>query len=180
MPGHVGIERSYPGLTVAYNEKPYTKYCAQPPCGAFKLNNTNVEEFITTLFDDLLPRLNSHASYFHTGGDEYKAANSLLDADLRTEDMVVLKPLLQRFLDHAHGKVREHGLVPIVWEEMVDEWAAKVGNDTIIQSWLGKESVQKLAQAGHKVIDSSVQFYVSFPICITLFFSAAMQPIAYF
>lgn len=160
MPGHVGIEKAYPGLTVAYNQKPYDKYCAQPPCGALKLNNTDVEKFLSTLFDDLLPRLNPYAAYFHTGGDEYKAANSLLDPKLKTDNMEVLKPMLQRFIDHAHKKVREHGLVPIVWEEMVGDWAAKVGKDTVIQSWFGSASVQKLAAAGHKVIDSSTDFYV--------------------
>lgn len=160
MPGHVGIEKAYPGLSVAYNQKPYSTYCAQPPCGALKLNNTDVEKFVSTLFDDLLPRLNPYASYFHTGGDEYKAANSLLDPKLKTDNMDVLKPMLQRFIDHAHGKVREHGLVPIVWEEMVGDWAAKVGKDTVIQSWFGSDSVKKLAAAGHKVIDSSTDFYV--------------------
>ncbi|KAK2603418.1 Glucosamine-6-phosphate isomerase (Glucosamine-6-phosphate deaminase) (GNPDA) (GlcN6P deaminase) [Conoideocrella luteorostrata] len=159
MPGHFGVEKAYPGLSVAYNAKPYSTYCAQPPCGALKLNNTDVEKFLSTLFDDLLPRLNTYASYFHTGGDEYKAANSLLDPNLKTSDMKVLKPMLQRFLDHAHKKVREHGLVPMVWEEMVGEWGANVGNDTIIQSWFGRASVQKLATAGHKVIDSSTDVY---------------------
>lgn len=162
MPGHVGIEKAYPGLTVAYNEKPYWTYCAQPPCGAFKLNNTDVEKFLSTLFDDLLPRLSPYTSYFHTGGDEYKAANSLLDPNLKTDDMKVLKPMLQRFLDHAHKKVREHGLIPMVWEEMVGDWGATVGKDTVIQSWFGSASVNKLATAGHKVIDSSTDFYVSY------------------
>ncbi|KJK89666.1 hypothetical protein H633G_06411 [Metarhizium anisopliae BRIP 53284] len=124
MPGHVGIDKAYPGLSVAYNEKPYDKYCAQPPCGALKLNNTDVENFISTLFDDLLPRLSPYSAYFHTGGDEYKATNSLLDPDLQTDNMTLLQPLLQRFLDHAHNNIRGHGLVPIVWEEMVEEWAA--------------------------------------------------------
>ncbi|KAF5135058.1 Beta-hexosaminidase [Metarhizium anisopliae] len=159
MPGHVGIDKAYPGLSVAYNEKPYDKYCAQPPCGALKLNNTDVENFVSTLFDDLLPRLSPYSAYFHTGGDEYKATNSLLDPDLQTDNMTLLQPLLQRFLDHAHNNIRGHGLVPIVWEEMVEEWSADVGNDTVVQAWLGSASVAKLAAAGHKVIDSTFDVY---------------------
>lgn len=159
MPGHVGVEEAYPGLTVAFAEQPYQWYCAQPPCGAFKLNNTDVEDFLDTLLEDLLPRVAPYSAYFHTGGDEYKANNSLLDPALETNDVEVLQPMLQRFLSHAHNKIVEHGLIPFVWEEMVLEWNATVPEGTIIQSWLGEGAVKELAEAGHKVIDSSNAFY---------------------
>lgn len=159
MPGHFRVEQAFPELSVAYNAKPYYKYCSSPPCGALKLNNTDVEDFLDRLFDDLLPRLSPYSSYFHTGGDEYKPAISLLDPDLKTQDMKVLKPLLQKFLDHAHKKVREHGLIPMVWEEMIGEWGAILPKDTIIQSWFN--TVADLAKAGHKVIDSTTDIYVS-------------------
>ncbi|UKZ57050.1 hypothetical protein TrVGV298_010902 [Trichoderma virens] len=161
MPGHVGIDKAYPGLSNAYEVNPWQWYCAQPPCGSFKLNDTNVEKFIDTLFDDLLPRLSPYSAYFHTGGDEYKANNSLLDPALRTNDMSVLQPMLQRFLDHVHNKVRKLGLVPMVWEEMILDWNATLGKDVVAQTWLGKGAIQKLAEAGFKVIDSSNDFYVS-------------------
>jgi hexosaminidase len=159
MPGHIGIELAYPGLSIAYNEKPYTWYCAQPPCGSFKLNNTDVEDFLTTLLDDLLPRIAPYTSYFHTGGDEYKANNSLLDPALETNDVTILQPMLQRFLDHVHGEVEKHGLRPLVWEEMVLEWNATITKDAIIQSWLGSGAVQELAEAGHRVIDTDYSYY---------------------
>lgn len=159
MPGHFGIERAYPGLSVAYNKRPYDQYCAQPPCGSLRLGNEKVEEFLDTLFEDLLPRLSPYAAYFHTGGDEYKANNSLLDPDLQTNDLSVLQPLLQRFLDHAHQKVRDLGMVPMVWEEMANEWNATLGEDVVIQSWFGQDKVKELAEAGHKVIVSTTDVY---------------------
>ncbi|KAK8146007.1 N-acetyl-glucosamine-6-phosphate deacetylase [Beauveria asiatica] len=159
MPGHVGIELAYPGLSVAYNERPYTQYCAQPPCGSLRLGNTKVEEFLDKLFEDLLPRLSPYAAYFHTGGDEYKANNSLLDPDLKTNDVSILQPLLQRFLDHAHKKIRDFGLVPMVWEEMINQWNATLGKDVVVQSWLGPDGIKKLAEAGHKVVFSSSDTY---------------------
>lgn len=168
MPGHVGIEKAYPGLTVAYDERPYEYYCAQPPCGAFKLNNTKVEKFIDTLFEDLLPRISPYSSYFHTGGDEYRANNSILDPDLKTNDMAVLQPLLNRFLTHVHDKIRSLGLIPMVWEEMVLEWNATVADDVVIQSWLGAGAIKRLAESGHKVIDSSYDFYVSLYIFLNI------------
>lgn len=162
MPGHMGIEEAYPGLTVAFKERPYQWYCAQPPCGAFKLNSTDAEDFIDTLFDDLLPRINPYSAYFHTGGDEYKANNSLLDPALKTNNLTILQPMLQRFLDHAHDKLREHNLIPFVWEEMLLEWNATLGKDVVIQSWLGHAAIKEIAEGGHKVIDTSNEFYVSF------------------
>ncbi|KAF4124861.1 hexosaminidase [Geosmithia morbida] len=159
MPGHVGVDEAYPGLTVAFDEHPYQWYCAQPPCGSFRLNNTDVEGFVDTLLADLLPRIAPYTSYFHTGGDEYKANNSLLDPALETNDVEVLQPLLQRFLSHVHGNVVENGLTPLVWEEMVLEWNATVPDGTLVQSWLGGSSVTELAEAGHKVIDSNSEYY---------------------
>lgn len=161
MPGHMGVDKAYPGLSVAYNKRPYGYYCAQPPCGSLRLNNTNVEKFLDTLFDDLLPRVLPYSAYFHTGGDEYRANNSILDPDLKTNDVKILQPMLQRFLDHVHGGVRKHKLTPIVWEEMVLEWNATVGKDTLVQAWQGPDAVGKLANAGHKVIDSTKDYYVS-------------------
>ncbi|OAQ90480.1 glycoside hydrolase family 20 [Purpureocillium lilacinum] len=158
MPGHIGIEKAYPGKSVAFNAKPYEWYCSQPPCGSFKLNSSDTYEFLDKLFKDLLPRVAPYSAYFHTGGDEYKANNSLLDPGLRTNDLAILQPMLQKFLDYAHGKVRAQGLAPFVWEEMVLQWNATVGKDVVIQSWLGAGAIKKLADAGHQVIDSSNEF----------------------
>ncbi|OAA58220.1 exochitinase [Cordyceps fumosorosea ARSEF 2679] len=160
MPGHVGIDRAYPGLSNAFNAQPWNKYCAEPPCGSLKLNDTAVDAFLDKLFDDVLPRLAPHAAYFHTGGDEYKASNSLLDPALKTDDKAVLRPLLHAFLDRVHKRVRDHGLTPLVWEEMVDEWAAPLPtNDTIVQAWLGRESVRNLTRAGYRVVDTTYTAY---------------------
>lgn len=158
MPGHSGIEDAYPGLTVGWRQKDWQTYCPQPPCGALRLNNTDVEEFLEELFDDLLPRTEPYSAYFHTGGDEYKPELSLLDPNLETSDKKILGPLMERFVEHAHGKVREHGLIPVVWEEVVGDWDITLPEDAVIQAWLGG-SVKKLAEEGHKVIDSDYQFY---------------------
>lgn len=161
MPGHVGIDLAYPGLSNAFKKRPFDSYCNQPPCGSLRLGNKKVEEFLDTLFKDLIPRISPYAAYLHTGGDEYKASNSLLDPDLKTDDPKILQPLLQRFLDYAHGKVRELGMVPMVWEEMANEWNATLGKDVVIQSWLGADGVKALAEAGHKVVVSTTDTYVS-------------------
>lgn len=160
MPGHIGVvELAYKDLIVAYNEKPYQWWCAQPPCGAFRMNSTAVYDFLDKLFEDLLPRISPYTAYFHTGGDELNKNDSMLDPDILSNDTEVLTPLLQTFLDYAHGKVRDAGLTPLVWEEMVTTWNMTLGDDVVIQSWLGGSAVKDLAEAGHKVIDSDYNFW---------------------
>ncbi|KAH6895197.1 family 20 glycoside hydrolase [Thelonectria olida] len=160
MPGHIGVvELAYKDLIVAYNEKPYQWWCAEPPCGAFRLNSTDVFEFLDTLFADLLPRISPYTAYFHTGGDELNANDSMLDPGIKSNDTKVLGPLLQKFMDYTHGKVRKAGLTPLVWEEMVTTWNMTIGEDVVVQSWLGGGAVKALAEAGHKVIDSDYNYW---------------------
>ncbi|KAF4464990.1 beta-N-acetylhexosaminidase [Fusarium albosuccineum] len=160
MPGHIGVvELAYKDLVVAYNEKPYQWWCAQPPCGAFRMNSSDVYDFLDTLFGDLFPRIAPYTAYFHTGGDELNANDSRLDPGVRSNDTEVIAPLLQKFLDYVHGKVRDAGLTPFVWEEMITDWNMTLGKDVVIQSWLGGGAVKTLAEGGHKVIDSDYNFW---------------------
>ena len=161
MPGHIGsVAHSFPELIVAYNLIPYQWWCAQPPCGAFKLNNTDVDKFLEKLFDDLLPRVAPYSAYFHTGGDELNKNDSMLDEGVRSNKTEVLQPLLQKFIDVNHRRVRKAGLTPMVWEEIPIEWNVTIGKDVVVQTWLGAESVNTLTAQGHKVIDSNYNFWV--------------------
>ncbi|KAL2022691.1 hypothetical protein VTK56DRAFT_4772 [Thermocarpiscus australiensis] len=160
MPGHIGaVALSHPELIVAYDEQPYYWWCAEPPCGAFKLNDSAVDAFVETLFDDLLPRLAPYAAYFHTGGDELNQNDSMLDDGVRSNSSEVLQPLLQKFIDTQHARVRAKGLTPMTWEEIPLNWNVTMDKDTVVQTWLGADSVKKLTGMGHKVIDSDYNFW---------------------
>ncbi len=164
MPGHIGVvAESHPDLIVAYDAQPYYWWCAQPPCGAFKLNHTGVEDFLEKLFSDLLPRVAPYTAYFHTGGDELNANDSMLDEGIRSNDTKVLQPLLQKFIDNQHRRVRKAGLTPLVWEEIPLHWNVTLGKDTVVQAWLGGDSVKQLTSKGLKVIDSNYNLWVSKP-----------------
>lgn len=161
MPGHIGVvAEAYPDLIAAYDAYPYFWYCAQPPCGALRLNDSDVEDFLGTLFDDVLPRVAPYTSYFHTGGDEYNANGSMLDPGLKTNDTTILQPLVQSFIDSQHARVRAAGLIPMVWEEIPTTWNVTLGKDVVIQSWLGGTAIGDLTAAGHKVIDSDYNYWV--------------------
>ncbi|KAI8170802.1 Beta-hexosaminidase [Colletotrichum sp. SAR 10_86] len=160
MPGHIGsVSFAYPELIVAYNEKPYQWWCLEPPCGAFKMNDSRVDDFLDKLFDDLLPRVNPYSAYFHTGGDELNKNDSMLDDGVKSNSTEILQPLLQKFMDKNHARIRKHGLVPFVWEEMALEWNITLGDDVVIQSWLGNDAVKNLTSQGHKVIDSNYNLW---------------------
>lgn len=161
MPSHIGVvELAYENLTVAYNELPYTWWCAEPPCGAFRMNDSKVYDFLDTLFDDLLPRIAPYTAYFHHGGDEMNVNDSMLDPGVRSNDTEVLAPLLQDLLTFVEGKISDAGLTSLAWEEMITTWNMTLAKGTVIQSWLGGTAVKDLAEAGHKVIDSNYNFWV--------------------
>lgn len=164
MPGHIGVVgESHPDLVVAYDAQPYTTYCAEPPCGALKLNNSGVEDLLEKLWDDVLPRVNKYTAYFHTGGDEIKYEDYVLDPDLATNETSILKPLIQEFIDTQHTRIRNEGMTPMVWEEIPTptQLNLTIGKDVVVQSWLGGTAVPELAGNGTKVIDSNYNFWVS-------------------
>jgi hexosaminidase len=171
MPGHTtAIGLAYPGLIAAFKARPWGTYCAEPPCGSLQLDNPKVPEFLETLFDDVLPRVKPYSAYFHTGGDEVNKNTYLLDPTVKSNDKEVLTPLIQKFVDRNHDQIRAAGLTPIVWEEMLQEWGLKLGDDVVVQAWRRDESVASITAKGHKVIAGNYNFWVSYstsmsPIC---------------
>ncbi len=164
MPGHIGsVSWSHPELITAFDAFPYFWWCAEPPCGAFKLNDSAVDTFLDTVMDDLLPRLQPYSAYFHTGGDELNANDSMLDPGIRSNASEVLQPLLQKFIDKQHDRVRKAGLTPLTWEEIPLVWNVTMGKDVVVQSWLGDASIKELTGKGFKVIDSNYNYWVSPP-----------------
>jgi hexosaminidase len=160
-PGHMGIvAESFPDLITGWGSSPWTSYCAEPPCGQFRLNDSGVDDFLDKLMDDLLPRVSPYSAYFHTGGDEVNFNIYWLDPTVNTNDSTVIIPLLQKFTDKNHERIRKAGLVPLVWEEIPKDYNVTIGDDVVVQSWLGGDAVQWLTSQGHQVIDSDYNFWV--------------------
>jgi hexosaminidase len=98
LPGHsTAVGFSYPELVTAFMAE-WHNYCSEPPRGALKLNPTAVYDFVSNLFNDLLPRVFPYSAYFHTGGDEIDNQDYLLDNTVNSSDTKVLTPLLQKLL----------------------------------------------------------------------------------
>lgn len=161
-PGHFGIAAlSHPDIITGWGASPWSTYCAEPPCGQLQLNNSDVDTFLDTLMDDLMPRVAPYSAYFHTGGDEVNFNEYNLDPTVGTNDSAVVVPLLQQFFDKHHARVRKAGLVPMVWEEIPASYNVTVGDDVVVQSWLGDAAIKSLTAQGHKVISSNYNYWVS-------------------
>ncbi|KAI0392105.1 glycoside hydrolase family 20 protein [Xylariaceae sp. FL0594] len=159
-PGHFGIAAlSHPEVIAGWDSAPWSAYCAEPPCGQLRLNEPKVDVFLDKLMDDLLPRVSPYSAYFHTGGDEVNFNMYQLDPTVSTNDSAVIVPLLQKFTDKNHARVRKAGLTPFVWEEIPVSYNVTIGEDVVVQSWLGDEAIAALTAKGHKVISSNYNYW---------------------
>jgi hexosaminidase len=162
MPGHTAaIWYSHPELIANFNVQPWTATAAEPPTGVLKLNEPKVYDFVAKLFSDLLPRLSPYTAYFHTGGDELKYDAYLYDETVKSNNPAVLKPLVQKLVDHSHGLVRSAGLTPIVWEEMILSWNLTLGQDTIVQAWNEDSAVASIVGKGYRALGGLAKYWVS-------------------
>jgi hexosaminidase len=170
MPGHTAvIHHAFPDLVAAFDKQDWDTWAAEPPSGTLKLNSSAVDAFLETLFADILPRVAPYARYFHTGGDEVNRNAYTLDDTVKSNDFAVLQPLMQKFIDTNHERVRAAGLTPIVWEEMLLEWNLTLGADVVVQSWRGDEALRGIVERGYKGLAGNYKYWVSNPF---LFFSS--------
>ena len=163
MPGHTSsIAYSHPELIAAFNVQPdWSTYAAEPPSGTLKLNSSEVDSFLDTLFEDLLPRVSPYSSYYHTGGDEVNAAAYMLDDTVNSNDTEILRPLMQAFVDKNHARVRAAGLIPMVWEEMLLTWNLTLGLDVVVQTWQSDAAVADSVAKGYKTLVGNYNYWVS-------------------
>lgn len=56
-------------LSLCVNQRPYNKYCIQPPCGQLNPINDNLYPILGQLYEDFI-RLVPSGEVFHMGGDE--------------------------------------------------------------------------------------------------------------
>lgn len=158
MPGHTAsIRESFPELITSYNRKPWEEYSAQPPAGQLKLESKEVDGFIASLLDDLLPRVRPFSSLFHLGGDE-------ITASAYNKTPFELKPSLQDFVDRAYGIVQRHGLKPVVWEEQILDYNLSLPASTIVQAWRGSRpgqssALEQLVGRGYQVLFGSNDYW---------------------
>ena len=165
MPGHTSsIAYSYPDLIASFNIQPdWNTNAAEPPSGTLKLNSSSVDAFIEVLFRDILPRVQPYTGFWHSGGDEVNLNAYLNDETVKSNDMAVLRPYVQRLMDRVHSLVRQAGLTPMVWEEMLLQWNLTLGDDVVVQTWQSDAALAQAVTMGHKALAGNYNYWVSQP-----------------
>ena len=161
QPGHTSaIAYSHPELITAFNVQPdWTTYCAEPPCGSLKLNDSSVSDFLERLFDDLLPRLKPLTSYFHLGGDEVNLNAYNLDEGVNSNKTSVVVPLLQKFMDRNQDQLQAAGFTPVVWEEMLLQFNLSMPKNTIVQTWQSDQAVAEVVKQGYQALVGNYNYW---------------------
>ena len=152
LPGHTAsIHHSYPHLITACNQ-PWATYACEPPAGQLKLNSPDVPPFLTKLLNDLLPRSVPFSSHFHIGGDELDLEAYKLDDTVRSSSKEVIRPLLQRLMNHVISLVQSHGLTPVVWADMLLEWDFDLSPNVIVHTWRSASSLGDVVAKSHRAL----------------------------
>ncbi|KIX05982.1 uncharacterized protein Z518_03956 [Rhinocladiella mackenziei CBS 650.93] len=168
MPGHTAsVAHAYPDLIAAFSELDWSTFAAEPLSGQLKLNSSAVFKFVSDVLQDLLPRTSDYTRLYHLGGDEVNRAAYLLDDTVRSDDPQVLQPLLQKLIDHVTGIVTQHGLQPIVWEEMLLDWNLTLpslqngdqSTSTLVQVWRNSERIEEVLKRGHRAIFGDYHYW---------------------
>ncbi|KAI9888472.1 MAG: N-acetyl-glucosamine-6-phosphate deacetylase [Vezdaea aestivalis] len=160
MPGHTAsLAKVYPSVISCYDMPDWQTYASEPPSGQLKLNDTGVSYLLEYLFKEILPQFYPYSAYFHLGGDEINANCYNLDPGVRTNDTMVIKPLLQDFVDRNLRQVATQNMTPIVWEELLLDWNLKLPEEVVIQTWRNDSSVKSVAANGHKVIVGNYMYW---------------------
>ncbi len=118
--------------------------------------------------EDLLPRVERYSPCFHTGGDEVNQNAYLLDETVKSNDSAVLQPLIQRLVNYTHGLVREHDLIPIVWEEMALVWnltfpsptnTTSEPTDVLVQTWTSQDTLRQTLERGYRALFGAYDYW---------------------
>ena len=70
-PAHVGEGFLETGLITCFNQQPWVRYCAEPPCGQFDVTKDGVYDILEDIYRDMLDMF-GNLKWFHMGGDEVK------------------------------------------------------------------------------------------------------------
>jgi hexosaminidase len=153
LPGHTAsIFHAFPDLITAYNQQPWEPYALEPPSGQLKLNSPEVRPFITTLLNDLLPRISPYSSCFHVGCDELNMKSYLLEPGVQSDSREVIRPFLQSFFDHVFSITNAHNLTPLAWEEILLDWDLTLPKSAIIQVWRSHKSLPAVVAKGYRAL----------------------------
>ncbi|GAA5964192.1 hypothetical protein JCM8115_002822 [Rhodotorula mucilaginosa] len=160
MPGHTAsIAHAYPEYIACHDARPWSAYAAEPPAGQITLGHHDALLFSERLLHEAA--LLTASPLLSTGGDEINERCYLEDEDtaavMRSRN-ATLDDLLGEFVIGTHDTVRQHGKIPVVWEEMALKHELNLGKDTIVTVWISSANVRAVAEQGHRIIHAASDY----------------------
>lgn len=163
-----GPEEGLGDLAVCVNEKPWSLYCGEPPCGQLNPNNPNVYAILEKVYKDLL-ELSGEDEIFHLGGDEVNLEcwGQLLQNTKLINNFTDLHHLWGHFTLEALKRLKSANngkQIPnvMVWSSNLSKrpYISKYLNKShiVVQSWGSSQwpDTPELTADGYRVIISHV------------------------
>jgi hexosaminidase len=149
IPGHTTSWLvGYPGL--ASSPGPFQ---IERKWGIFEPTLDPTRDEVYTFLDTLIGEMTAlfPDAYFHIGGDEVLDAewkrNPAIQAFSKKNGLKNTAELHAYFNQRVHALVAKHGKQMIGWDEVLQPG---VGNDLVIQSWRGQQSLADAARQGYR------------------------------
>ncbi|KAI0322060.1 N-acetylhexosaminidase [Amylostereum chailletii] len=150
-PGHTAIiGESHPDFVACPYATPWTNNANEPPAGQLRLASQKVTNFTQGLLSavaDMFP-----SGLMSTGGDEVNMNCYAQDQDTQDELKASGKTLAEA-LDVFNRTFM------LLRSEMVLNYNATLGADTVVMVWISSENVAAVAEKGFRVVHSASDYF---------------------
>lgn len=161
-PGHTkSIAGAFPEYVACGTTSHWGGYANEPPAGQLRFADPEVTSFTSKIFAATAKLTRS--PYFSTGGDELNEKCMLEDGPtleaLAANDWT-LNDALRVFTNKTHATLRERGITPTVWQEMVlAHGDLELPKDTIVDVWIMASNVRAVLDKGYRVVHASADYF---------------------
>ncbi|KAJ1997558.1 Glucosamine-6-phosphate isomerase (Glucosamine-6-phosphate deaminase) (GNPDA) (GlcN6P deaminase), partial [Coemansia thaxteri] len=158
LPGHsYVVGQAHPEIMSCLNKQPnWDKFAAEPPSGQLNIADPRAVSFAFDILSEY-SRLFIDLG-FHLGGGslnlECWKEDPTIELYVRDHPGESVESLVVGWYSQMHSKLGDMGKIPFAWEETVLNFNFTAKNTTIMQAWVGEESVGKIVDKGYRVIAS--------------------------
>ncbi|KAJ1643510.1 Glucosamine-6-phosphate isomerase (Glucosamine-6-phosphate deaminase) (GNPDA) (GlcN6P deaminase) [Coemansia asiatica] len=158
MPGHTFVVgEAHPEIMSCLNKQPnWDKFAAEPPSGQLNIADPRAVSFafdIITEYSRLFLDLG-----FHMGGgvlnEECWKEDPVVELYVRDHPGESINSLIVGWFTQMSEKLNEMGKIAFAYEDPVLNYNFTAKNTTILQAWVGEDSVSRIVDKGYRAIAS--------------------------